>query len=173
MKATHIAALFICVGMFSQVASAQQLRWNNVPSPVYTQPPVVFVQPNAIDLSGLANALNQYENRRSSANNNNSDSSTNDVFGRAVQSQYEEMSTFRADLQACFNKGLVSSNFFSASDQAVDITLELFTFNRNVLNNMTDNAFEKSVATPEMCRETEARGYKLQAIAFRTRGKSQ
>lgn len=82
MKATRIAALLVCVGLFSHVASAEPIRWNNVPGTVYTQPPVVVVQPTTIDFSGLANAITQYESRRSSANNNNSESASDSVVGQ-------------------------------------------------------------------------------------------
>lgn len=88
---------------------------------------------------------------------------------QADQSNYEGLSNFRANLQACFNEGFVSPKFFSDSDKAVDIILSLVIFDRNVLNNMTDDAFEKTVATRKLCRETEAEGYKVQSGASQMR----
>jgi hypothetical protein len=168
MKDCVIALLFVYIGIFSHSAGAERIRWNNVPVPIYSPPNILF-SPPTVDMHSNTTVIIQAPDNKAS----NLESSTNSVFGRAVQSQYEEMSNFRADLQACFNQGLVSSKFFSDSDQAVDIVLTLFTFDRNILNNMTDSAFEESVPTPQMCRETEARGYKLQKMAFRTRNKSQ
>lgn len=83
----------------------------------------------------------------------------------ASERDYHDMANFRADLQSCFDSQMASPKFFADSDRAVDVVLTMVTFNRDRLNAMTHAAWLKSNAYPEMCRDMEVRGYKLQSIA--------
>lgn len=81
------------------------------------------------------------------------------------QDQYQTLGHFSGQLRECYENELVTPQFYAASLRAISQMIAVARFDQGVIQNLENDAYLATTATPQLCRGVETSGYQLQSIA--------